>query len=434
VERQAAITRNYYHNILRNPYIPDSHKPFRQQGIFLCLEDKEAFYGGQAAGGKSDALLMSALEYVKYPQYRALLLRKSIMELNKSGALIERSKNWLQDTDAVWHEQKNYWQFPSGAKLEFGYLANQKDLEQYDSAEYHFIGFDELTAFTEYLYTSMAGRIRKNKGDPIPLRLRGASNPGKIGHKWVKDRFIRGPYKFVPSTYKQNPYINQEDYVAYLMKLPYIQRKQKMDGDWDIGSEGGLFNRLWFKEIGAVPIADIIQAIRYWDFAATEFTGDNDPDYTVGLLALKYRNNRMCVADVVRVRWTPYQVDDLLVRTTRADYAKYEGKYTVWLEQEGGASGKRDTNAIIRMLSGYPVRSDPVKKNKVDRASNVSSYTEAGNVDVVDAPWRNEFLEECDFFPDNVEHDDQVDTFSGAFNKLFPVVGNAKPQLTIIEM
>jgi predicted phage terminase large subunit-like protein len=436
ISRQARITKAFFHNILHNPYIP--HKPFRQQAIFLTLEDEEAFYGGQAGGGKSDALLMAALEYVRFPQYRAILLRKSLKELKKSGALIERSHKWLDSTDAHWHEQDSYWQFPSGAKLEFGYLSNSADLDQYDSAEYHFMGYDELTSFTEYLYVTASGRIRKNEGDPIPLRLRGASNPGKIGHKWVKDRFIKGPYKFIPSTYKQNKYINQEAYERTLMKLPYVQRKQKMDGDWDIGSEGGLYNRLWFKLVDAVSYDDIEKVVRYWDFAATEFTGDNDPDWTVGCLGIKYSNQRMLVADVKRVRWSPFKVDELLTRTTREDYNLFKNKlgipYDVWLEQEGGAGSKRDNNAIMRMLSGYPVRSDPVRKSKEDRASSSSSYAEAGNVDVLDTGWTNEFLEELDFFPDNVEHDDQVDGFSGAFNKLFPVVGNATPKIKIIQM
>jgi predicted phage terminase large subunit-like protein len=146
----------------------------------------------------------------------------------------------------------------------------------------------------------------------------------------------------------------------------------------------------------------------------------------------------MLVADVKRVRWSPFKVDELLTRTTREDYNLFKNKlgipYDVWLEQEGGAGSKRDNNAIIRMLSGYPVHSDPVRKSKEDRASNSSSYAEAGNVDVLDTGWTNEFLEELDFFPDNTEHDDQVDGFSGAFNKLFSVVGNATPKIKIIQM
>lgn len=433
IETQARITRNFYHNIIKNPYIP--HKPFYKQGMFLCLEDEEAFYGGQAAGGKSDALLMAALEYVRYPQYRALILRQTLKELKKSGALIERSHKWLDNTNAHWNDLNSTWTFPSGAKLEFGYLANSKDLIQYDSAEYHFIGLDELTAFTEYLYTSIAGRLRKNKGDPIPLRLRGASNPGKIGHRWVKKRFIKGPYKFVPASYLENKYIDAESYARQLMKQPKIERERKMRGNWDIGAEGGLFSRLWFNEIPAISYADVTQAVRYWDFAATEDDGENDPDYTVGLLAVKYKNNRMAISNVIRGRWTPHATDKILERAVKADYSTFGDKYVCWLEQEGGASGKRDTSAIIRMMAGYPVKADPVRKNKQERASTPSAYAEAGNIDVLEDPlWNEEFLEELDFFPDNVDHDDQVDAFSGAFSKLFPLEGVAEPQIKVINL
>ena len=43
-------------------YIP--HVPTPKQSAFLLLNCKEAFYGGAAGGGKSDALLMCGLQYV----------------------------------------------------------------------------------------------------------------------------------------------------------------------------------------------------------------------------------------------------------------------------------------------------------------------------------------------------------------------------------
>ncbi len=167
-----------------------AHRPTPPQTAFLLLECREAMYGGAAGGGKSDALLMAALQYVDVPDYAALLLRKSYSDLALPAALIPRAAEWLTATDAKWNGAEHVWRFPSGASLSFGYLDTEADKYRYQSAEYQFIGFDELTQFAESQYTYMFSRLRRLKGSSVPLRMRGASNPGGYGHEWVKQRFI----------------------------------------------------------------------------------------------------------------------------------------------------------------------------------------------------------------------------------------------------
>ena len=101
-------------------YIP--HEPTHKQLAFLLINTLEAFYGGAAGGGKSDALLMAALQYVHVPYYSALLLRRTYTDLKLPGALIYRSHQWLDDTDAVYNPQDHFWEFPSGATIQFGYI------------------------------------------------------------------------------------------------------------------------------------------------------------------------------------------------------------------------------------------------------------------------------------------------------------------------
>ncbi|NLH62080.1 MAG: hypothetical protein GX452_11820, partial [Ignavibacteriales bacterium] len=84
--------------------------------------DLELLYGGAAGGGKSDALLMAALQFIEYPNYNALLLRKTYQELALPEAIMDRSMQWLEKTDAKWYAKEYRWQFPSGANLTFGYL------------------------------------------------------------------------------------------------------------------------------------------------------------------------------------------------------------------------------------------------------------------------------------------------------------------------
>src|SRR5687767_5837691 len=212
-EREAQAARQ------SRKYIP--HDPTERQRLFLDLPHQEAFYGGAAGGGKSDALLMAALEHADKPGYSALILRRTFQDLSKPGALLDRSREWLQGSGARYNDQRRQWRFPSGAVLAFGYLENDADVYQYQSAEYQFIGFDELTQFSERQYTYLLSRMRRLSNSSVPLRMRSASNPGGIGAVWVYERFIpedwqpedaaelrkyeKGGRAFVPARLEDNP-------------------------------------------------------------------------------------------------------------------------------------------------------------------------------------------------------------------------------------
>ena len=68
---------------------------------------------------------------------------------------------------------------------------DNKHLNSYQGAELQFVGFDELTQFPENQYNYLHSRLRKLKDSDIPIRMRGASNPGGIGHDWVKKKICR---------------------------------------------------------------------------------------------------------------------------------------------------------------------------------------------------------------------------------------------------
>src|SRR5215831_1894395 len=205
-----------------------------KQAAFLSLDCLEAGYGGAAGGGKSDAILAAALQYVDVPGYAALILRRSFSDLALPGAAMARSKEWLTGK-GKWNEREKTWTFPAPASLAFGYLEAEDDVYRYQSSEYQYIGFDELTQFSEQQYRYLFSRLRRVTEIEVPLRMRWASNPGGVGHGWVKRRFIDDPAEdtvFVPARVADNPGLEADEYVTSLSHLPETVRRQLLEGDW----------------------------------------------------------------------------------------------------------------------------------------------------------------------------------------------------------
>lgn len=223
-------------------YIP--HVPTPKQHAFLWLTVKEAFFGGAAGGGKSDALLMAALQYVDVPSYAAVIFRRTYTDLALPGAIMTRAQEWLSNSDAKWNDNEKEFKFPSGATLTFSYLKKPLDKFRYQSAEFQFVAFDEITQFPEDDYTYLMSRLRRPSKGPlsrVPLRARAAANPGGVGHVWVKKRFVdgRSPERvFIPSSLDDNPHLDQESYEQSLALLDPITHAQLRHGDWAIRPPG----------------------------------------------------------------------------------------------------------------------------------------------------------------------------------------------------
>lgn len=208
------------------------------------------------------SLLADALKYVAVPDYSALLLRTSYPDLKQEGGLIDVAHTWLQQTSAKWNEQDHTWTFPSRATLRFGFLATENDKYRYQGGEYQYIGFDELTQFRESQYRYLFSRLRKKAGmRDVPLRMRGATNPGGVGGQWVYERFIPERFTpdqarelkvwfkehenghktaFVPSLLDDNPSLDRQSYLESLAELDEITRQQYLSGDWLIQVRGDI--------------------------------------------------------------------------------------------------------------------------------------------------------------------------------------------------
>ena len=410
------LSEHFRLTVLENKWIP--HRPHPKQAQFILLNCREALYGGAAGGGKSDALLMAALLYVDMLRYSAIIFRRSFTDLALPGALMDRAQEWLGGTEARYNNINHSWTFPSGATLAFGNLEHEQDKFRYQSAEFQYIGFDELTQFTETQYRYLFSRLRRLQDSPIPLRMRAASNPGNIGHDWVKQRFmVEGPERgrvFIPAKLEDNPSLDQAKYVESLCELDPITRRQYLDGDWTARHGGSMFLREWFKIVREAPAN--LKKVRYWDKASTEPKPQNkEPDWTVGLL-LGTRSGQYWVLDVKRIRKPPPDVEQLIGQTAILD--NETEKTPTYMEQEPGSSGVDVISHYSRnVLAGFEFRGVKTSGPKTERAGPVSSAAEAGNIFVVQSPWNGLFLDELEAFPDGL-HDDQVDALSGAFSKV----------------
>ncbi|MGH9200121.1 MAG: phage terminase large subunit [Vicinamibacterales bacterium] len=384
------------------------HTPTDKQSRFLELGCLEAFYGGAAGGGKSDALLMAALQYVEVPHYAAIIFRKTFSDLALDGALMDRALDWMGGTSASWNGGRHVWTFPSGATLSFGYLEAERHKYRYRSAEFQYIAFDELTQFTETQYRYLFSRLRKQEGMSVPLRMRSASNPGDIGHVWVKKRFITNAAPgvvFVPARLSDNPHLNQEEYTKSLMNLDPIERERLLRGDWDVTIMGNKFAREWFRTTTVLP--KDLERVRWWDLSA------GGHDRTAGVLLGRSPEGLYYVIDVKLGEWTPREVERKMLET-----ASHDGKEVpVWTAQDPGQAGVAQVDHLHRVLEAYDFHSRRESGDKGVRANPVASQAEAGNVLLREGSWNENFIDELALFPHG-QYDDQVDALSGAYNTL----------------
>lgn len=229
----------------------------------------EVLYGGAAGGGKSDALLVfQIVRRSKYPHSSGLFLRRHFTELTLEGAAIPRSHELLTGR-ATWNGERRAWTFPNRSVLQFGHMTDEKAKHRYQSSGWEDICFDELTHFQESMYLYMFSRAR-TKLPGCRAKVRGATNPGNIGHGWVKERFIDklpagriGWYRrikdadteadphdqmaksraFVPARLEDNRYLfDSGEYEATLEALPEDDYKALRLGDWDAW-QGMVFKR-----------------------------------------------------------------------------------------------------------------------------------------------------------------------------------------------
>ena len=193
--------------------------------------------GGARGPGKSHAILaqVGIDDCQRVPGLKVLFLR----------SLQRAAKESFEDVIArvlvaTPHEYSaNVLTFPNGSRIVLGGFKDDRDIDKYIGIEYDIIVVEEATLLSETKYQMLEGSLRTSKQGWRP-RMYLSTNPGGIGHAWFKKRIVtpyrlkhEGRTRFIPSTYRDNPFLNPE-YVDWLEGLAGKLGKAWRDGDWDI--------------------------------------------------------------------------------------------------------------------------------------------------------------------------------------------------------
>lgn len=433
------------------------------QTAFLSCPADIAIYGGAAGGGKSYGLLLDPLRHYNNAEFGGVIFRRTSVQVRNEGGLWDDSMKLYSMFKARPREATLEWRFPTGMSMSFANLEHEKDVYNYQGAQIPWLGFDELTHFSETQFFYMLSRNRSTSG--AKPRVRATCNPdpdswvrkfidwwigpdgyaiperaGKV--RWflrVNEQMVwadsqeeiyqiygRGPeiipksVTFIPAKLEDNKILMQKDpaYLGNLLALNRVDRLRLREGNWNVRATAGtFFQRTWFPMVDAIP-SGWIRCIRYWDRAATKPNETNkDPDWTRGLKLYKYPNGQFVVADLKSTRDTPGKVEQLIKTTASHDSHTVE----IMSQQDPGSAGVAEALNFVTMLAGYIVSTETLSKKKAVRAKPVSAQCEVHNIGVLRAPWNDEFFDELENFSEiesEYVHDDIVDVFSGAFNAL----------------
>lgn len=261
-------------HLYKNVFLEDNmHNLHRKQTIAFTSQATEILYGGACGGGKSHLMRVKAIQYAMcIPNCKIYLIRRKGTDLIENHVDGETGFNGmlaelLDDGHVKWNQSKMRFNFWNGSFIKLGHCQHEKDKTDYQGKEIHLLLIDELTHFTESIYRYLRGRCRASESVvnphnlPLPMILCG-SNPGGVGHNWVKHSFVDtcglrleplqmpreegGKLRqYIPATLDDNPSLDEEEYMDTLSGVGSAEMvKALRDGSWDI-AEGAMFADVW---------------------------------------------------------------------------------------------------------------------------------------------------------------------------------------------
>jgi predicted phage terminase large subunit-like protein len=255
---------------------------------------------------------------------------------------------------------------------------------------------------------------------------------------------------FIPATIYDNPLLltADPDYLGNLLAQDVVTQGRLLAGNWKIRPAAGvLFQRGWYEIVEAVPAGGI--CCRFWDFAATarkisrlhddsEEVGRKTPDFTSSCFA-SFRSGRMYIIDSTEELLGPAEADAQVINYAKQDrmWAQRNGcsNYMVRWEEEGGASGKRDSSHLYALLHGFDCEAVRPQGDKITRAKPLARQSKAGNVKLLSGEWVEKWLTHMHNQP-VWPHDDRMDSSAGCYNALTddgPFVPSSAGTVAIVD-
>lgn len=433
------------------------------QEQFLASPADVVFFGGAAGGGKTYALLIEPLRHITSVKgFGCVIFRRESPQITAEGGPWDTAGEMYRPLGARVRQSPILdWRFPPyGNSIRFSHMQHETDRFSWDGSQIPLIEFDQLESFARKQVFYMFSRSRSACG--VRPYIRGSYNPvpaddpvGGWIHEFVawylddngeypdpaKAGVIRWfvnlndtlhwydsretavsahpnipplSFSFIPSSVYDNKILlaRDPDYLAKLHGLGYVEQERLLRANHKIREAAGkVYNRGWYEIIDALP-ADVVKVVRFWDLAATARAAKTGAA-TAGVKMAITRSKQYIVMDCREEHFGPSQTDSLLINTATQD-----GKETaVRWEEEGGASGKRDSRYIARLLSGFDARGVRPTGDKLTRGRAFAAQSYAGNVKLLRGPWNDTWLNHMHAIPDGARWDIHDGTV-GSFNEL----------------
>ena len=438
------------------------------QEQFLSSSADVVIAGGAAGGGKTYAVLLEPLRHLDNRNAGTVIFRRTNPQITSEGALWDDSMDLYPLFGGKPNRNTLTWIFPSGMTVKFSHMQHEKDRFSWKGAQVPVIEFDQLEDFHEEQFWYLTSRNRSAKAGFAPY-IRGTCNPvpydDEVGGwlnkliswwwdpetgysiaeragvvRWMSrindvirwgdtaeelvDSYpgcIPKSLTFIPAKLTDNPILMKADpaYLGWLMSLPDFERERLLEGNWKVRPESGkVFDRANFVSLPVEP-TDVPKWFRYWDKAGT--AGDDyattgsarSASIRLGLRA----NGRVVIANAVAGRWSSHEREIVIAQVARSD-SKLGAPVVTWMEQEPGSGGKESAeNSLRYTLAGFDAYAETASGDKLTRAMPFAAQAKAGNVDVVEGGWNEDYLSELHAFNGRNGLMDLVDASSGAYNK-----------------